>query len=360
MLFVKTEDLKKGMRLAKPIYNKKGVLLYGRDTRLTEQGIASIKNFELIGIYVLEPAEPLPPMSDEDIEFERFQTMAVFSIREDLQAIINHKEAKNIYRMADLILSTYGRNKGKINFTQNLRSPSDYVYKHAINVAILSALIGKTMKESAGDMRDLVVAALLHDIGLLMVNEKVACSDERDEVETVNVKRAIMEGYSLLEFTDITTNSKRMISNMQRYIYDLGSNVYEGREKNINNGSKILILADLYDRMTAMKIDAKPISEFRAIIRLAADERVDKKVLNALIQSINILTPGVCVELTNGEKGLVLSENESNVIKPVVLGFNTNKVYDLENTNDSIQIKDIMKTMDNRTVIDKELLAEYM
>ena len=69
MLFVKTEELKQGMRLAKPIYSKTGVLLYGRDTKLTEQGIASIKNFDLIGIYILEPAEPLPPMSDDDVEF---------------------------------------------------------------------------------------------------------------------------------------------------------------------------------------------------------------------------------------------------------------------------------------------------
>lgn len=58
MIFVKADELKKGMRLAKPIYNKNGVMLYERDSRLTEQGIVSIQNFGLIGIYVLEPAEP--------------------------------------------------------------------------------------------------------------------------------------------------------------------------------------------------------------------------------------------------------------------------------------------------------------
>ena len=68
MIFVKADELKKGMRLAKPIYNKNGVMLYERDSRLTEQGIISIQNFGLIGIYVLEPAEPVPPMSAEDIE----------------------------------------------------------------------------------------------------------------------------------------------------------------------------------------------------------------------------------------------------------------------------------------------------
>ena len=56
MKFVRTEDLKAGMRLAKPIYNKKGVLLYERNSALTAPGIASAKNFGLIGVYILEPA----------------------------------------------------------------------------------------------------------------------------------------------------------------------------------------------------------------------------------------------------------------------------------------------------------------
>ena len=71
MIFVPTDELKVGMRLAKPIYNKNGVLLYERNTKLTLQGIYSVKNFELIGLYILEPAEPLPPMTPEDVEFER-------------------------------------------------------------------------------------------------------------------------------------------------------------------------------------------------------------------------------------------------------------------------------------------------
>ena len=98
LIYVKTEDLKVGMRLARPIYNKRGILLYGRNDKITKQGIESVKNFGLIGLYVLEPAEPLPPMSEEEMEFERFQTMAVFSIREDLDSIMNNKGPANLMK----------------------------------------------------------------------------------------------------------------------------------------------------------------------------------------------------------------------------------------------------------------------
>ena len=71
MQFVESKDLRPGMRLAKPIYNKNGVLLYERDTRLSVQVINNIQNFMLIGVYILEPAEPLPPLSKEELDFER-------------------------------------------------------------------------------------------------------------------------------------------------------------------------------------------------------------------------------------------------------------------------------------------------
>ena len=78
--------------------------------------------------------------------------------------------------------------------------------------------------------------------------------------------------------------------------------------------------------------------------------------------SINILSPGVCVEFTNGDKGLVVTANDSNVLEPFVLSFNDNKLYNLADSKvaEQMKIKDIMKTMDNRHVVDREFLSQYM
>ena len=40
MHFVRTEDLKTGMRLARPVYNKKSILLFDRNSLLSLQAIA--------------------------------------------------------------------------------------------------------------------------------------------------------------------------------------------------------------------------------------------------------------------------------------------------------------------------------
>ena len=58
MLFIKCDELRPGMRLARPIYSKKGALLYDRAHVLKDmQSIENIKNFGLIGVFILEPAE---------------------------------------------------------------------------------------------------------------------------------------------------------------------------------------------------------------------------------------------------------------------------------------------------------------
>ena len=118
MIFVKSDDLKTGMRIARPIYNKNGVLLYERNSKLTVQGMNSIKNFGLLGIFVLEPAEPVPPMTKDDIEFERFQTMCVFSIQEELDQIIRNSRYAKIQTIVANIIKNYGHLDRKISFQQ--------------------------------------------------------------------------------------------------------------------------------------------------------------------------------------------------------------------------------------------------
>ena len=104
MLFVRQKDLKIGMRLARPIYNKQGVLLFERDSKLTAQAIQSVANFGLLGVYILEPAEPVPPMSEDDMEFERFQTMTVFSLQEEMEKLLNTGKTGRMQNIADGII----------------------------------------------------------------------------------------------------------------------------------------------------------------------------------------------------------------------------------------------------------------
>ena len=363
MLFVKTEDLKPGMRLAKPIYNKNGVMLYERNSKITSQGIISVENFGLIGIYVLEPAEPVPPMSEDDIEFERFQAMSIFIIREILDAYSDNKKDDNMYQFINQLLKKYGSLHHKINFIQNLRSNDDYIYKHSLNTAILCALISNKLGLAFKDQLDLVAAALLHDVGGLSI--PVQLRKKKTEELMADEGRKIVLSYqsSWQEFknnTDLSPDIRRILTVLIPMLHPDMPGAPSKFPEILS--VEILKVAYYFDNMTAMKFGDEPLSEIAAV-RYLLDHvgEFDKKVVDALLDSINILSPGVCVEFTNGDKGLVVTSNESNVLEPFVLSFKDNKLYNLGDSAvaRSMQIKDIMKTMDNRHVVDSNLLQQY-
>lgn len=360
LIYVKAEDLKVGMRLARPIYNKRGILLYGRNDKITKQGIESVKNFGLIGLYVLEPAEPLPPMSEEEIEFERFQTMAVFSIKEDLDLIMNNKEPSNLMKQTDDLIRMYGKLHHRINFNQNLRSPEDYVYKHALNVAILVAMISHRAGFGIMEQTEVVVAALLHDLGKLSLKPELRGKTANLTEEEQNVvAKAVITGIDKISNAfNLPAGVKSMLMQMCQLQY-----LPQNAPADISSAVKVLMVANAYDEYTAMRLDEDPNTEVQAIRMLQdAPELYDPEMVKHLMDSIKVLYPGVCVELTNSEKGLVLRENDKDILRPMVLGFGQNQIYDLSSDGvfKAVQIRDIMKTMDNRIKVDPETLKEYM
>lgn len=362
MLFVKNDDLRVGMRLAKPIYNKKGVLLYDRNSKLTDQGIDSVKNFGLIGLYILEPAEPLPPMSEEDMEFERFQTVAVFQIQDELQSILSSKKAPKLQVINADIIRHYGRLKKKINFVQNLRSNDDYVYKHSLNCAMLCAMIAHAMNVRIDEQTDSVTAAILHDIGKLTapkeLKDKGTNLNDGDKAMMASYER---KGAEIIESVfSAQPGLKRIVSQAcnAAQSYAAKGTIPIALEKLVMP-ARILIVADAYDTLTAMSDVQEPASEIAALRYLQEHPEIyDPKVVEGLVLSINFLTNGCCVELNNGDKGLVIAGNDKDVLKPMVLCFGTNTIIDLAWDNSGIAVKDVMKTMDNRCVIDRDSLKK--
>jgi HD-GYP domain-containing protein (c-di-GMP phosphodiesterase class II) len=361
MQFIKTEELKIGMRLARPIYSKKGVLLFDRNSLLTSQAIDSVKNFGLLGIYILEPAEPLPPMSEEDLEFERFQIATVTSIQEEMEHIIAARKQSKLENLVNSIIKKYRHNDGKINFYQNLRSRDDYVCRHALNVSILCVLLTERLNVKIEEKIATISAALTHDLGKIkeplecMYNSKL--SD--DEKQQVYLRQ--QQGMELIEEALGTSGAtvRRICAQALRAQMDFDKHEPLSNTK-MYIGAQILLVANRYDEITAMSLNGESESEIKAVQEfLEHPEIYDENVVQALIDSINIIIPGVSVELSTGEKALVLMENERDILRPTVLSFRDNSILDLGlRGNRDIKIVDIMKTLDNRCIMNTELLTE--
>ena len=269
MKFVRTEDLKAGMRLAKPIYNKKGVLLYERNSALTAPGIASAKNFGLIGVYILEPAEPLPPLSREDLEFEQLQTVYIFRLREVLNCITERRKLEKYPVFLEDILSHYGSLKHRVNFNQNLRSSDDFMYKHAISTAILVTMMGAHLRLPQEKLRILTTAALLYDNGYQNVPRNILekgmndLSSSDQDVIQLSLEKGLVP---LSMYRNDFDFFPRALALMQTYVYeDHLEKLATAPDQELQEMASILRIADWFDQMTAMNSGHEPMSEIAAM-----------------------------------------------------------------------------------------------
>lgn len=365
MQFIKTEDLKPGMRLAKPIYNRLGVLLYERNTKLTPQGIASIRKFSLIGIYILEPAEPLPPLSEEEIQFEKFQTVYMFRLRDEFAKIAKGEQPDKLYDLCSNILREYGNLDHKIIFSQNIRSSGDFLYKHGLNVAILCAMISHKLGFGYEEQLALVEAALLYDLGYLYLDsDKLTDMENVDSEDYTQLCTARQKALLLLRPQNNEYNlpklTLKIISEMTHPSNH--KDHPEVEERTWSMTTLVLRVADRFDQMTAMRYGFEPLSEVTAITYLMEYPDFYKPdIVRALAECIHILPQGACVDLSDGEKALILESNPVNFMQPLVLKFSDNTIYDLGDpkVHEQLQILDIMKTMDNRISIDEETLKQF-
>ncbi len=363
MQFIQCEDIKPGMRLAKPVYNRNGVLLFDRNTKLTANNIFNLNNFGLIGIYILEPAEPLPPITQEELRFEQLQTSYMFRLRDNLVNISKGKMPADLANLAHDIVEQFGTLDHKVRFTQNIRSNTDFVYKHSIGVAMISAMAGHVMGLHENTLLSVVTAAFLYDFGYLYVPANILQKGEDiTALENSTITKYREKAFSLLHADEnpysFPPDSLAMITQMIKANSD---DENTDRSKWLV-GTNILAVADKFDRMTAMSLNRKPKSEITTIRYLMEHpDFYQPAVVNALANSIHIMPVGCCVDLSNGDKGLVLQENENDFNLPIVLSFRLNQIFDLSSPDVSkdLQIADVMHTMDNRVKMDDATLQQY-
>ena len=327
-------------------------------------GIKSIENFGLIGLFTLEPAEPLPPVSQEDLEFEQFQVIYMFRIKEIMEQLQQGKDPTGLPALTADILKNFGSVDHKLNFIQTLRSSADFVYKHSICTAILSAMTANIMNFNKTEKNILVTAALLYDLGYLYVPRTILEKDTLTEEDLHIIQECRKKGFLLLNpDTNKYMLHTEVLNTIQQTLTMLSTtDPAELKEKTFSKLAHVIMVTDKFNSLTAMNLHHIPLSEMTAIRRLKeSPDFYQPKTVSALSSSIHILPSGCSIDLSNGDKGIVLMENPMNFLAPVVLNIRDNQIYDLSNpkVSEKIQIADIMKTMDNRIVVDEETLKQF-
>lgn len=163
------------MILARDVYDQDGAIMVAAGTKLTERLLARLRSREIGSVFVRNPRIKLPDISntlqDETRSRARWMVEQTFSVIKQAGRITLSADEETIVH-AIVKESTQDPRVGL--HMAHINRHSQDVLSHSVNVSILSTATGLALGiNDSADLHDLALAALLHDIGQLMIPQDI-------------------------------------------------------------------------------------------------------------------------------------------------------------------------------------------
>ncbi|MEE2024194.1 HD-GYP domain-containing protein [Alkalimonas mucilaginosa] len=208
------------------------------------------------------------------------------------------------------LADSVSRNQDVLLCLSRIAQSSDQLLQHAINCAVYMAAFGQQLQLSKGKVQDLIMAALLHDVGKVTLGETTSDAD------------AIQTSLKLLApLNRLPAEVSLWIA--QHCAYLDGSGAPKGLKNNqISLGARMLAIVNHYDNLSH-PAGKKPINPQLASKKLLekTPEQLDSELTQRFIRCIGIYPPGSVVKLHSGKLALVLENNPKKPTQPKVKVF---------------------------------------
>ncbi|MDR2602422.1 MAG: HD-GYP domain-containing protein [Spirochaetaceae bacterium] len=207
-------------------------------------------------------------------------------------------------------------------------SDEDFLISHAVKSAVISVIIGMSMKLPAHKLIELGVAALLHEIGMTRLPPYIYLgkgSLKPEEQDLIYAHPKI--GYEILKMNDFPMAV--CAPALEHHERENGSGYpYKLRGNAIGLYSKIIAVACSYEAITTKRPHKKSEDGYHGMLRLLRNEgkKYDENVLNHMLRSLSIYPIGQFVMLSNKKKAQVIDVNPDDSRNPIVQVFDEQTV----------------------------------
>jgi HD-GYP domain-containing protein (c-di-GMP phosphodiesterase class II) len=328
MTFVPIEKLEVGMVLDRDVYlydyktTKMAMLKSGQV--LTQSYINRLEELNILGAYIREQKDMpnVVPSIQPELRQETVSTVQrVFDMFDRTSQNINISSINQTMEVSKKLVNALKNNKEAKISIENLRTYDDYTYNHSFGVSVLSIAIGISLGLKTNDLYELGFCALLHDIGKMAVPIEIISKPAKltyDEFEIV--KKHPAKGAEF--FIKNNFANRRICAGVLTHHekYD-GSGYPNGlRGDKIPLFGRIISIADVYDALTSVRPYRSPSSPPEAIeyIMGACGNMFDVDIVEAFLKKISPYPIGSCVKLSNGQVAIVVEQNDSHPLRPVV------------------------------------------
>lgn len=233
-----------------------------------------------------------------------------------------HKMEKQFSNIVREILSQVSSRAEAVDLLTHLYVHDDYIFSHSLNVTIYTLALAEKLKTlSAKQKEEIGLGAMLHDIGKTVVPVSILTKPGRLTKEEFDIIKQHPEaGFNLLrkEHTFPLTAAHCAFQHHERLD---GSGYPRGLKGNdIHLFGKILGIADVYDAVTSNRSYRKAMlpHEGMEILYAGAGESFDLQFVETFRKAIVLYPNGLTVELNDGRRGVVKSQNAYLSDRPVI------------------------------------------
>jgi putative nucleotidyltransferase with HDIG domain len=197
----------------------------------------------------------------------------------------------------------------------------DKASMHAMNVGVISLLMGRCFGFGDEDMQDLGVGAMLHDVGKLELPARLRHREDNFSPNEARVYEEHVE-MGLVQARRMGLSAGAMAVIAQHHEHADGSGFpHKLNSDRMTMAARIVALVNRYDNLCNPHLLARAMTPHESLSLLFAQGRskYDTSILGAFIKMMGVYPPGSTVQLTDDRYALVVAVNSSRPLKPNVL-----------------------------------------
>lgn len=344
MRLVPVGSLKVGSVVAKSIYNDQGHILLKEGASLSESLIDKLHQNGIMSLYVqdhysyteiedvISPELRSKAVGEVRKVFEMVQRelknqvddmrQMHVSLKKRLSVIADQKYYEAIFDIIDSMMNDLTRNRDAMVGLVDIKNMNAMLYQHAVQVTVLSLVLGIDLKMSKSELKDLAIGAMLHDIGLSMIDPKLwVYRDDFTELEKKIFESHPNNGYQFIKETCLLpATSTITILEHHEQVNGMGYPIGIGGET-IHRNAKIVAIANAYDKLTSgIGGPVTPPNEAIEYIMGHANDNslFDNRLAGRFVRRIVAYPTGSHVRLSNGKRAVVVGHNMNHPMRPII------------------------------------------
>lgn len=195
-------------------------------------------------------------------------------------------------------------------------------YHHGLNVSILCLMLAKALAFSRDQLRALGTGALLHDIGLSEIPDRVLRKPRDEYTKPERELRAmhVQYGVQIGERLGLAPEVLDIIA--QHHELANGSGYPRGLKLGqITAPARVVSLINYYDNLCNPGVLSQALTPHEALSLMFAQQKskFDAQMLQLMIRSLGVYPPGSIVQLSNAAIAVVVSVNPQKALRPWVV-----------------------------------------